>query len=122
EGRKLLRERSPLHRTDAITEPLLIGQGANDVRVPRAESDQIVASMKTRGLPVTYVLYPDEGHGLDRPENRLSWYAIVEAFLASHLGGRAELIGADFNGSSLEVREGADQIAGLADALKARAT
>ena len=106
-GRKLLRERSPLHYAGSITKPLLIGQGANDPRVKQAESDQIIEAMRAKGLPVTYVLYPEEGHGFAVPENRLSFMAIAEAFLAAHLGGEAEPIGQDFEGAKLEVREGA---------------
>jgi acetyl esterase/lipase len=117
-GRALLRERSPLHKAHAIAKPLLIGQGARDPRVKQAESDQIVAAMRARSLPVTYVLYADEGHGFGRPQSRLSWFAIAEAFLAAHLGGRAEPLGQDLDGANLEVREGAEQIAGLAAALR----
>ena len=62
-GRALLRDRSPLHRAGNISRPLLIGQGANDPRVKQAESDQIVTAMRDKNIPVTYVLYPDEGHG-----------------------------------------------------------
>jgi putative tryptophan/tyrosine transport system substrate-binding protein len=76
-------------------------------------------AMKENRLPVTYLLYSDEGHGLERPENRLSWYAIVETFLASHLGGRSEPIGGDLVGASLEVREGAAHVPGLEEALDA---
>jgi dipeptidyl aminopeptidase/acylaminoacyl peptidase len=86
----LLRKASPLFAADKIKIPLLIGQGANDPRVKQSESEQIVAAMEKAGLPVTYVLYPDEGHGLARPENRTDFYARVEAFLAGALGGRAE--------------------------------
>jgi len=118
-GRALLRERSPLHRAHAIAKPLLIGQGANDPRVKQAESDQIVGAMKERELPVTYVLYSDEGHGFVRPQSRLSWYAIAETFIAGHLGGSAEPIGQDLDGANLEVLEGAEQIAGLVEALRA---
>ncbi len=89
-GRALLKERSPLHRAAHIRKPLLIGQGANDPRVPQAEADQMVAAMKANGVAVTYVLYPDEGHGFARPANRISFYAITEQFLAMHLGGRCE--------------------------------
>jgi dipeptidyl aminopeptidase/acylaminoacyl peptidase len=117
-GRALLRERSPLHQAHAITKPLLIGQGANDPRVKQAESDQIVAAMKARGLPVTYLLYGDEGHGFVRPQSRLSWYAVVESFLARHLGGRSEPIGSDLEGAELAAPEGAQHIAGLAEALQ----
>ena len=119
EGRELLKQRSPLTFADKITKPLLIAQGANDPRVKQAEADQIVEAMKSRKLPVTYVLYPDEGHGFARPQNRLSFYAVAEGFLASCLGGRAEPIGNDFAGSSLQVKEGADFINGLPAALKA---
>jgi dipeptidyl aminopeptidase/acylaminoacyl peptidase len=116
-GRKLLQERSPLNSAGAITRPLLIAQGANDPRVKQAESDQIIAAMRAKGLPVTYVLYPEEGHGLAIPENRISFFAITEAFLAAQLGSRAEPIGEDFKGAKLEVREGAAQVSGLEAAL-----
>jgi acylaminoacyl-peptidase len=117
EGRAWLRARSPLTRVEEIRRPLLIGHGANDVRCKQQESDQIVAAMRARGLPVTYVVYPEEGHGFMRPESRMSFNAITEAFLAAHLGGRCEPIGNDLAGSSLQVREGMTAIAGLADAL-----
>jgi dipeptidyl aminopeptidase/acylaminoacyl peptidase len=117
EGRALLRERSPLHYADRIQRPLLIAQGANDPRVKQAESDQIVAAMQENGLPVTYVLYPDEGHGFARPQNRLSFFAITEAFLSDCLGGEMEPIGTAFDGSSTTVPEGADLVPGLAAAL-----
>lgn len=113
-GRALLAERSPLNRVDRIIKPLLIGQGANDPRVKQAESDQIVRAMQEKEIPVAYALYPDEGHGFARPENTLSFFALTEAFLARHLGGRWESIGNDFDGSSIEVRAGADQMPGLA--------
>jgi dipeptidyl aminopeptidase/acylaminoacyl peptidase len=117
DGQKLLKERSPLWRADQIKRPLLIAQGANDPRVKQAESDQIVAAMKAKGLPVTYVLYPDEGHGFARPQNRTSFYAISEGFLSTCLGGRFEPVGNDFAGSSLQVPEGAKHVPGLAEAL-----
>ncbi len=89
---------------------MLIAQGANDVRVKASESEQIVTAMTNRGLPVTYVYYTDEGHGFMRPENRRSFYAVVEAFLGKHLGGRVEPVGDDFAGSSIEFRAGRDLI------------
>jgi dipeptidyl aminopeptidase/acylaminoacyl peptidase len=89
-GLALLRDRSPLHRAANIRKPLLIGQGANDQRVKQAEADQMVAAMKTNNIPVTYVLYPDEGHGFQRPANRISFNAMTEQFLAKYLGGRCE--------------------------------
>ncbi len=113
EGRALLTKHSPLTYVDRIKRPLLIGQGANDPRVKQAEADQIVQAMKAKNIPVTYVLYPDEGHGFARPENRLSFFAIAEAFLASSLEGRYELVGEDFENSSVEILEGKDRVLGL---------
>jgi dipeptidyl aminopeptidase/acylaminoacyl peptidase len=112
-GQRFLEERSPLNRADRIVRPLLIGQGANDVRVKTSESEQIVAAMQRHGIPVTYVYYPDEGHGFRRPENRRSFAAVAEAFLAAHLGGRCEPVGDDFNGSTIEFRAGRELISGL---------
>jgi acylaminoacyl-peptidase len=107
EGRALLAERSPIHRADRIKKPMLIFHGANDVRCKIAESNTIVAAMQAKGIPVTYVVYPDEGHGFHKPPNRLSYIAITEAFFAHHLGGACEPVGHDFDGSSHEVRAGA---------------
>jgi dipeptidyl aminopeptidase/acylaminoacyl peptidase len=87
---EFLKARSPLYKADKITKPLLIAQGANDPRVKKSESLQIVEAMKKAGKPVEYVEYPDEGHGFARPENRLDFYAKAERFLAQHLGGRHE--------------------------------
>lgn len=104
EGRAWLWSRSPLSRVDAIAAPLLIGHGANDVRCTLAESDQIAAAMRERDLPVRYLVYPDEGHGFQRAENRLAFDAATEAFPAEHLGGRCEPVGSDRDGSSEEER------------------
>ncbi len=84
----LLRSRSPLFKADRIAIPLLIAQGANDPRVKQAESEQIVAALKEKGIAYEYLLFPDEGHGFAKPENRLRFYAAAERFLAMHLGGR----------------------------------
>jgi dipeptidyl aminopeptidase/acylaminoacyl peptidase len=119
-GRTFLRSRSPLTYVDRIRRPLLIGQGANDPRVKQAEADQIVQAMQEKGIPVTYVLYPDEGHGFARPENTLSFNAITEAFLATYLGGRCEPINDAFTGSSLTVPVGMQEIPGIAAALMAK--
>jgi dipeptidyl aminopeptidase/acylaminoacyl peptidase len=118
EGKKLLTDRSPLTHVSAIKKPLLIAQGANDPRVKQAESDQIVKAMKDKNIPVTYVLYPDEGHGFARPANRTSFYAVAEGFLSQCLGGRYEPVGKDFEGSSIKVPEGASFVPGLEAALK----
>jgi dipeptidyl aminopeptidase/acylaminoacyl peptidase len=90
EDREFLEARSPLFKADRIRVPLLVAQGANDPRVPQAESDQIVAAARKNNLPVEYLVFPDEGHGFARPENRLKFYAAAEAFLARVLGGRVE--------------------------------
>jgi dipeptidyl aminopeptidase/acylaminoacyl peptidase len=87
---EFLKSRSPLFKADRIKAPLLIGQGANDPRVKQAESNQIVEAMRKNKKPVEYILFPDEGHGFARPENRLRFYAAAEPFLAKYLGGRAE--------------------------------
>ncbi|MCY3763375.1 MAG: S9 family peptidase, partial [Gemmatimonadetes bacterium] len=117
EGREFLQQRSPLTHVDRIRRPLLIGQGANDPRVKQSESDQIVQAMREKEIPVTYVLYPDEGHGFARPENNLSFFAVTEAFLASCLGGRYEPAGEDLDGSSITVPAGAESVPGLPEAL-----
>lgn len=116
-GKALLKERSPLTYADKIRKPLLIGQGANDPRVKQAEADQIVSSMQAKGIPVTYVLYADEGHGFARPPNRNSFYAVTEAFLAQCLGGRFQPVGDDFKGSSIKVPTGAEFVPGLRAAI-----
>jgi dipeptidyl aminopeptidase/acylaminoacyl peptidase len=118
EGRKFLTERSPLTNAARIKRPLLIGQGANDPRVKQAESDQIVKAMQEHKIPVTYVLFPDEGHGFARPPNNLAFLAIAEAFLARNLGGHYEPIGDAFEGSSVTVPTGAADVPGLAEKLK----
>lgn len=117
EGRAELLKRSPLTRVEKIKKPLLIGQGAHDPRVKQLEADQIVKAMTEKKIPVTYVLYPDEGHGFHRPENNKSFNAVTEAFLAKQLGGRFEPIGDDFKGATISVPAGADQVPGLEEAL-----
>jgi len=120
DGKALLHERSPLFAADKIKVPLLIGQGQNDPRVNVRESQQIVDAMKAKNIPVTYVVFPDEGHGFARRVNNLAFNAITENFLAACLGGRAESIGDALKPSSAQVKEGAGQVAGLNAALAAR--
>ncbi|WP_424983297.1 S9 family peptidase [Maritalea sp. S77] len=121
EDRERIVAQSPLTHVDNIKVPLLIGQGANDPRVTKIEADQIADAMKEKNLPVTYLSYTDEGHGFQRPENRLSFFAAMEGFLAECLGGRAEPIGDAFKGSSAEILAGIDGVKGLAEASKALA-
>jgi dipeptidyl aminopeptidase/acylaminoacyl peptidase len=121
EDRADMISRSAISRVDAIKVPLLIGQGQNDPRVTKKESDQLVEVMKKKGLPATYVNFPDEGHGFVRPENRLAFYAVMEGFLGRCLGGRSAPFDADaFAGSTVQVLEGADWVPGLGEALAAR--
>jgi dipeptidyl aminopeptidase/acylaminoacyl peptidase len=120
EGKAKLAERSPLTKAEKIVKPLLIGQGANDPRVKQAESDQIVTAMNAKGIPVTYVVFGDEGHGFKRPENSMAFNAVAEAFLAKHLGGRFEPVGDDFEGSSIDIKNGAELIQGLPNPVAAR--
>jgi dipeptidyl aminopeptidase/acylaminoacyl peptidase len=90
EDEAFLKSQSPLFKADQIKAPLLIGQGANDPRVNKAESDQIVTAMRKNQKPVEYYVFPDEGHGFARPENRMAFNAASEEFLAKYLGGKFE--------------------------------
>lgn len=102
---ELVKNASPLNSADRIIRPLLIGQGANDPRVKPAESEQIVAAIEKHHGNVIYVVYPDEGHGFARPENRTDFNARAEAFLGAHLGGRVEpMAGPRIAGSTAIVR------------------
>ncbi len=114
EGKALLEAASPLNHAKNIQRPLLIAQGANDPRVKQAESEQIVAAMRKHALPVTYALFPDEGHGFARPENNIAFFAITEAFLSAHLGGYYLPISkAELEASSMELKDGKRGIPGL---------
>jgi dipeptidyl aminopeptidase/acylaminoacyl peptidase len=114
EGKAILEAASPLTHVASIKRPLLIGQGANDPRVKQAESEQIVAAMKARHLPVTYIVFPDEGHGFARPVNNIAFYGAAEAFLSAHLGGTyLPLTKAEVEASSMQVKEGKAGVAGL---------
>ncbi len=91
DSEEVLNAQSPLFKADQIKAPLLIGQGANDPRVNKAESDQIVAAMRKNDKDVQYYVFPDEGHGFARPTNNMAFMAAAENFLAKYLGGRAEV-------------------------------
>ena len=94
----------------------MIGQGATDPRVKKEESDQIVEAMTSKGIPVTYVLFPEEGHGFDRPENDIFFNFVTEVFLAKHLGGRYEPLGTADQGATFEIPAGRQDIPGIDDA------
>ncbi len=87
EEKEMLREISPLFHIDKIKAPLLVAQGANDPRVKKAESDQIVEALRKKGIPVEYIVKDNEGHGFSNEENRFELYRAMEAFLEKHLGG-----------------------------------
>ncbi|MEX2397948.1 MAG: prolyl oligopeptidase family serine peptidase, partial [Balneolales bacterium] len=84
---EMLKEQSPLFSAEQIAAPLLVIQGANDPRVKKAESDQIVAALRDLNREVEYIVAPDEGHGFAGRENRLAYIADMERFLSEHLGG-----------------------------------
>src|SRR5262249_59988050 len=94
---------------------ILIVQGLEDVRVTRAESEQMVALLQQRNVPVTYVVFPDEGHGFSKPQNQIAFRAVTEAFLAKHIGGSAQPIDRtkDFANSSITIEIAAHLIPGL---------
>lgn len=106
----MLTERSPLTHADKIRRPLMVVQGGNDPRVPRSESDQLVRILSENDVPVSYVVFPDEGHGLERRPNRLSCFAVIEAFLSTHLGGRCQPIAEEFGQASITIPVGAEQL------------
>ena len=105
-GRAFLLSRSPFSYIDHIQKPLLIGQGENDPRVPKRESDQMVQRMQEKNIPVFYVAYPNEGHGFVRPENNRSFWGVAELFLTQCLGGRAEPLGDIAKASSMRIEAG----------------
>jgi dipeptidyl aminopeptidase/acylaminoacyl peptidase len=114
EGKAALDAASPLTHAAQIRRPLLIAQGANDPRVKQAESEQIVAAMKRHRLPVTYVVFPDEGHGFARPENSIAFTAVMEAFLSAHLGGSyLPITQAELEASTIQFKDGRNGIPGL---------
>lgn len=117
EGLKFLASRSPVNFAHQTKNPVLVIQGATDTRVPQSQSDLIVEKMVKTGADVTYLLYPDEGHGIVKPHNTKSMWGITEQFLANCLGGRAEPLGDKLQGSTVQIPVGADKIAGLKEPL-----
>ena len=81
----LLRDLSPLGKLDRIRTPLMVQHGANDTNVPVVEAEQVVASLKRRGVPVEYILFPDEGHGFRKEKNRITSTVKMVEFFAAHL-------------------------------------
>lgn len=117
EGRKFLESRSPVTHADQIDDPLLVVQGGNDPRVPPSETEQILEALKGSDVPVTYLYYPDEGHGLRQPANRLTSFAAMEQFFGKCIGGRTGDWPDDVGESSVEVRRGAEYVPRLKEAV-----
>ncbi len=88
EDKELMESASPVFHVDKIKAPLLIAQGANDPRVAKSESDQIVEALKKKNIDVPYLVKDNEGHGFHNEENKFEFYRTMEEFLANHLGGR----------------------------------
>ena len=95
----MLKSRSPLFYADKAKAPALIAHGTNDARVVAAQSEQMVAALRQADKSVQYFVFLDEGHRQWRPENKFRYYAVVEEFLAKHLGGRFEP-GVEITGAS----------------------
>jgi dipeptidyl aminopeptidase/acylaminoacyl peptidase len=120
EGLATLRARSPAHLAEKARNPLLIGQGDMDCRVPTEQSNRMVEAMQEAGAPVIYLRYPDEGHGLLRAENSASFWFTAELFLAKFLGGKAEPPTPDkYKGASVILETGGDYLPGLGDVITA---
>jgi len=113
EGAALLKAQSPLFHADKIERPLLIIHGANDPRVKQSEADQIVAQLKKKKTPVTYLLFPDEGHGIQFPANNSAQRAAIDGFLAAYLGGTPPKITSEFEGSAGKFVTGKEFLKGL---------
>ena len=113
EDREDMLGRSAISRVDDIKVPLLVGQGQNDPRVTKLESDQLVDAMSANELPVTYVNFPDEGHGFARPENRTAFFAVMEGFLEGCLGGSSEPVTDELEKSTAEILYGKGYVKNL---------
>ena len=117
QGRAALDAFSPSNHAAAIVRPLLIVQGERDVRVPQSESAAIVEELQRRKVPVTYASLPDQGHMFSNPENNQALFALIEAFLQSHLGGACEPFGREMASSRVRIAAGAGSLPGLENAL-----
>ncbi|MGD9968159.1 MAG: prolyl oligopeptidase family serine peptidase [Hyphomonadaceae bacterium] len=119
-GRQQLRERSPLFHATRIRVPLLLASGLRDPRVTKNESDQLANAVRGYGA-LTYLVFPQEGRELVRPQNRLSYLAVLEHFLGDCLSGRVEPVGASFEGAEIDVYDGAVNVPGLSAFARRRA-
>ena len=83
--RELLKSLSPIHMVDKVIAPTIVLHGANDTNVPVVEAEQVVENLRARGIPVEYILFPDEGHGFRKKENAINGYAKILKFLDKYL-------------------------------------
>ena len=81
----LLRRLSPIHRIDRVRAPTLVLHGANDTNVPVVEAEQVVGELEQRGVPVKYILFPDEGHGFRKLPNRITATVAIVRWFVEHL-------------------------------------
>ena len=83
--KELLEQLSPIHKVDRVVAPTIVLHGANDTNVPVIEAEQVVESLEQRGIPVEYVLFPDEGHGWRKTENRITSDVEIVKWFTRHL-------------------------------------
>jgi len=107
-----LKRQSPLFSVEKMKAPLLVVQGANDPRVKKAESDQIVEAYRKRGLAVEYLVAEDEGHGFARPDNRLAAMLVLERFLHRHVGSDLQKEAPDWMEKKAQALEKAGTVQG----------
>lgn len=103
EGKEALGNRSPITFPDKITKPVLIAHGGNDTTVPISQSDDMVHALQGANAPVSYVVYPDEGHELYYADDRISFYTFAEKLLSNNLGGRFEPEGEDLKYGNMKI-------------------
>ena len=119
EGKELLAQHSPLTHVASIRRPVLVVQGGKDHTIRAADGDRLAAALEKHGAPVTYLFFPDDGHGFDHPSSSAAFQAIADGFFAQHLGSRCEPIHpGDVKDAVMTVKTGAERISGLAEAMQ----
>jgi dipeptidyl aminopeptidase/acylaminoacyl peptidase len=120
-GRAALYDESPIHFAQQARGSLLIAQGGEDTRVPVDQAQRMVDALRAAQVPVTYLVYPEEGHGVVRPGNRRSFYAITEAFFGHCLGGDYTPLSLQLDEANVRIPVGADLVPGLAQSYARQA-
>jgi dipeptidyl aminopeptidase/acylaminoacyl peptidase len=113
DGRAALRRSSPINFAHQARNPILVVQGEQDSRVPTDQASRIVDRFVEHGVPVTYVVFPDEGHGVVRPGNRAAFYGMIEVFFGRCLGGAHDPEALRFEDANMRIPVGAELIPGL---------